>query len=124
MSDIGLYDSLYIQLRAYADKFDRGLIVLRSHSDILAERTRLELAVLLRELANKDTTNPAARFISVILGQELIESTGQGLSYFISLAQDLETRNPTSSDLHRLEQIATVLDQECTNAVARMRGQI
>ncbi len=124
MSNNGLYNSLYIQLRRIADKFDYSLIILHSHSDELAENTRFELAELLRELANKDTTSPATRFISVILSQELSSSTGQGLSSCVSLAQVLETRHPTATELYQLEQISTVLDQECSSTLERMRGQI
>lgn len=123
MSDTGLYGSLYEQLRSYADKLDCGLIALRSHSNEVAQNARYELAALLREIASKESTKPAAHFIAIILNQELATVSGQGLALCATLARALEARSPSPAELSELEQIATLLDQECSSTLARMRGQ-
>jgi len=122
MSDIGLYSSLYEQLRTYADRFDRGLIMLRSHSGEAAQRARRELAALLGEIADSESTSPAARFVAIVVNQELASASGQGLAVCVSLARALDIRCPTPSELGQLERIAAVVDQECSSTLARMRG--
>ncbi len=122
MSDTGLYSSLYEQLRIYADKFDYSIISLNSESEGSRAQARRELAKLLTEIADKGSTNPAARFIATILNQELAAISGQGISICTTLAQALQSGHQTPTEMSKLEQIATVIDKECSNTLARMRG--
>lgn len=122
MSDTGLYSSLYEQLRIFADKFDYSIISLNSDSEESRTKARRELAKLLTEIADKGSTNPATRFIATILNQELAAITGYGINICSTLAQSLQSGYPTPTDMSKLEQIATVIDKECSNSLARMRG--
>ncbi len=123
MSDIGLYGSVYEQLRTYTDRLDRALIALRNPQTEVAQKARLEIAGLLHEITDKDSTNPATRFVAVLLKQELPAVSGQGLSLCNSLAKVLEQRAPNQIELNQLEQIAIALDKECSSTLARIKGR-
>ena len=123
MSDTGLYGSVYEQLRTYADRLDRALIAMRNPQNDVAPKARLEIAGLLREITDKNSTNPATRFVAVILKQELPAVSGQGLSLCDSLANVLEQRAPNQVELNHLEQIAIALDKECSSTLARIKGK-
>ena len=123
MSDIGLQGSIYEQLRSYADRLDHALIQLRSEEPKAAKSGREHAAQLLRELTDKDTLNPTARLVSLILKQELPSQTGRGLDLCDALAQTLEQRLPDSTEFRHLEQIAMTLDIECTTTLARIHGR-
>ena len=123
MSDTGLYGSLYEQLRAYADRFDWGLIALRSQPRETTLKTRQELAALLNDIAKQESPDPATRFIGIILNRELASSSGHGLAACAALAQALAERPPSEVEMGQLEKISFVLDEECTATVARMRGR-
>jgi len=123
MSDTGLYGSVYEQLRTYADRLDRGLIALRNPQSDVSQTARLEMAGLLREITDRTSTNPAARFVALILKQDLPAISGQGLSLCDSLANILEQRTPHPTELNQLEQIAITLDKECANTLARINGK-
>ena len=123
MSDIGLQGSIYEQLRSYADRLDHALIQLRSEEPKAVKSGREHAAQLLRELTDKDTLNPTARLVSLILKQELPSQTGRGLDLCDALAQTLEQRLPDSTEFRHLEQIAMTLDIECTTTLARIHGR-
>ncbi|MBI4583219.1 MAG: hypothetical protein HY717_04270 [Planctomycetes bacterium] len=123
MSDTGLYGSVYEQLRTYADSLDRALIGLRNRNDDVAHKARLAIVTLLREITNKNSTNPATRFVAVILKQELPAVSGQGLSLCDSLANMLEQHPPSETELQQLEQVAIALDKECSSTLARIKGK-
>jgi hypothetical protein len=123
MSDAGLYGTVYEQLRTYADQLDQALIALRNPATDVARQARLDLAGLLRALADRTSTNPATRFVAVILRQELPVMAGQGLTLCESLASALEHHTPTPAELSHLEQIAIALDRECATSLARINGR-
>lgn len=123
MSEIGLHGSIYEQLRSYADKLDRALIALRNPQAEIAQRARQEIAVLLREITDKDSTDPAARLVTAILKQGLPAVAGQGLTLCDSLAKALEQRPPSPAELNQLEQVALTLDKECSSTLARIKGK-
>lgn len=123
MSDIGLYGSIYEQLRSYADKLDHALIQLRNPEPAIAQKAREEIVGLLKEITNKDSTDPTSRLVSAILKQGLPTVTGQGLSICMSLIKSLEQRPPTTLELSQLELIALTLDKECSSTLARIKGK-
>lgn len=124
MSDAGLYGSIYEQLRRYADRFDRALVRLKSHDNRVAATARRELVDLLRDVTKTDTEKPSARLLAIILRQELSRVYGEGLGVCESLAASLDRGMPSEDDLTRLEQIASTVDRECSDAMARLRGRI
>jgi hypothetical protein len=123
MSDTGLHSSIYEQLRSYADGLDRALVALRDSQAGTAQQARREIVALLRELTDKDTTDPAARLVTAILKQGLPSVTGQGLALCDALARTLEQRAPNTPELNQLEQIALTLDKECSSTLARIKGK-
>jgi|SRR6266567_4131907 len=123
MSDTGLHGSIYEQLRSYADGLDRALVALRDSQLDAAQQARHEIVALLRELTNKDTTDPAARLVTAILKQGLPSVAGQGLALCDALAKALEQRPPSPAELNQLEQVALTLDKECSSTLARIKGK-
>lgn len=123
MSDTGLYGSVYEQLRTYADRLDRSLIGLRNSDGEAAHKARHEIITVLREISDKNSTNPAARFVALVLRQDLPDTAGQGLSLCQTLAMNLEQRPPSGDDLDKLERIAITLDKECSSTLARIKGK-
>jgi len=123
MSDVGLYGSIYEQLRFYADTLDRALVALRNPRVDLAQGARREIATLLREIVDKESTDPAARLVTAILKQGLPAVAGQGLTLCESLAATLEQRPPSPAELSQLEQVALTLDKECSSTLARIKGK-
>ena len=123
MTDTGLYGSVYEHLRTYADRLDRSLIGLRNPDSNIVKHARMEIARLLREVIDGNSTNPATRFVSIILKQDLPPVTGKGLPLCESLANTLERRLPDSDELYQLEKIAIILDKECASTLARMKGR-
>ena len=71
MSELGLYGSLYMGLRYYADKFDNALINLRNPKKNISEQARQEIAEILAEITNRGSHKPTTRFIAIILKQEI-----------------------------------------------------
>lgn len=123
MSDTGLFGSVYEQLRVYADRLDCSLISLRNPQVGVANKARIDIANLLREITDRTSTNPTTRFVAVILKQELPAISGQGLSLCSSLAKIIEQRPPNAIELEQLEHIALALDKECSNTLARIKGK-
>lgn len=123
MSDIGLHESVYEQLRFYADHLDKSLIALRSPRPEVAEKARGEIVSLLKEITNKDSMNPTSRLVTAILKHSLPEIAGQGLSLCVSLKKTLEQRPPNLLEMNQLEMIALTLDKECSSTLARITGK-
>ncbi len=123
MSDVGLYGSIYEQLRSYADRLDRALIALRHPQADIAAEAREDILVILREITNRDSADPAARLVTAILKQGLPAVAGQGLALCEALARTLEQRPPNVAELSQLEQIALTLDKECSKTLARIKGK-
>ncbi len=123
MSDTGLYGSIYEQLRSYADRLDRSLIALRNPAAEIAESARQDIVVLLYEITDHDSVDPAARLVTSILKQGLPVVAGQGLALCVALTKALEQRPPNATELGQLEQIALTLDKECSHTLARIKGR-
>jgi hypothetical protein len=123
MSDTGLYGSIYQQLRHYADKLDRALVRIRSTDTKITEAARKEIALLLRELCQKDTSDPSAQLVSLLLKQQTTSGYGKDASICESLADILDKRMPNQSEISKLQDIATAIDRECSDAMARLRGR-
>jgi len=123
MSDIGLYGSIYEQLRFYADALDRALVALRNPQPEISQSARREIVNLLREVINKESTDPAARLVTAILKQGLPAIAGQGLTLCESLAATLQQRPPSQAELSQLEHVALTLDKECSSTLARIKGK-
>jgi hypothetical protein len=121
MSNIGLYGTMYDQLRSYADKLDRAMVALRD--DRTAEEARQEIAALLSEITERSVNNPAARFVYISLRKDLPKKAGQALAHYETLARVLVQRPPNVQELDQLEQLAQTLDQECSTTLARIKGK-
>lgn len=122
MSDIGLDETVYEQLRLYAEKLDRNLVGLKSSDEQRVRDARNEVVDLLKEIVNARSTNPSARIVALILDRELRTSTVGGERGFESVALSIESRAPTREDLDWLERIAVLLDRECSHTFERIKG--
>jgi hypothetical protein len=116
MSDIGLYGSIYEQLRNTADHIDRALVNLRSPTT--ADRARSDLADLLAKITDTQSTDPEVRFLAVILKQE-----PPGLPAITALTKALRQRAPSKAEVLQLEQLALSIDKECASTLARIKGR-
>ena len=123
MSNVGLDGGIYEQLRSYADTLDRALVALRDSEASASSRAQHQIAALLRELTNSETSDPASRLVTAILKERLPLVAGQGLALCEALAKALEQRPPTSAELDQLEQVALSLDKECSSTLARIKGK-
>jgi hypothetical protein len=123
MSDIGLYGSIYDQLRAYADRLDHALIALRSPEAHIIGKARIEIVDIFREISDEDSTNPATRLVTAILKHGLPSVSGEGIMLCKSLSEALQQRQPNSTELSQLEKVALILDKECSNTLARIKGK-
>ena len=124
MSDLGLYASLYEQLRNYADQIDHALVNIRSEDKQLNEKARKQLAGLLKEINEEDTTRPAAKLVAFILREELPQFFGKKRAVWETLSKALEKGNPDKDQYCKLEQIASVIDRECISTRMRMEGRL
>lgn len=124
MSDMGLNASLYQQLRSYADRLDRAIALLRGNDIPSARQASVEIAALLREMSQNSQQNPHARIVWMILKRELPRTMAEGVGVIPGLLAALETGKPGQADIGKLEQIALVIDRECADAGARMRGRL
>lgn len=123
MSDTGLFGSIYQQLRHYADRLDRALVEIRSTDEQIKESARKELAGVLRKLCQKDSQDPSARLVTLVLIQHASPIYGKDTTTCESLADILDKRMPNKVELSKLQEIAAAIDRECSDTMARLRGR-
>jgi len=123
MSDVGICGSIYDQLRAYADRLDNALIDLRSPEDHITRKARQEISDIFREISDEDSTTPATILVTAILKHGLPSVSGEGITLCKSLSEILQRRQPNSTELSQLEKVALILDKECSNTLARIKGK-
>jgi len=123
MSDMGLYASIYEQLRVYADRFDCALVKLNSQDGTTADRARKDLAETLREICSAHADKPGAHLVAMVVRQELAGKHADFENVCKSLANALESDVPRDEVIQQLENIASAIDKECLNAGVRMRGR-
>jgi len=124
MSDMGLNASLYQQLRSYADRLDRAIALLRSSDPASVKSASADIASMLRDMSQSNQRNPHARIVWMILKRELPRATSEGVGMVPALLASLEKGKADPDDIKRLEQIALIIDRECADAGARMRGHL
>jgi hypothetical protein len=122
MSEIGLDETVYAQLRLYAERLDRDLVGLKSSDEKKVREARNEVVNLLKEIMSARSSNPSARIVALILDRGLRTSTGRRDKEFESMAHTIEMRAPTREDLDWLERIAVLLDRECSHTFERIKG--
>jgi hypothetical protein len=123
MSDMGLYASIYEQLRVYADRFDCALVKLNSQNKTTADKARKDLAETLREICSAHADKPGPHLVAIVVRQELSGKLANFEDICKSLADALDSNVPKDEDIEQLENIASAIDKECLNAGARMRGR-
>jgi hypothetical protein len=123
MSEIGLEETVYEQLRLYADRLDRNLVGLKSADEERIREARNEVVTLLKEIMSARSSNPSARIVALILDRGLRASTGRRDTEFELMAQSIEMRAPTREDLEWLERIAVLIDRECSHTFERIKSR-
>lgn len=121
MSDIGLFGSVYEQLREYSDKLDALLLQIRSDKEPVRAEARKQLSVLLRVVGDANNKSPAVQIVRAVLRRELAVSRPDALCS--TLASALETREPSQKEIEDLDRIALAVDSERQTTMARMRGR-
>ncbi len=121
MSDVGLYGSMYGQLRNYADRIDKMIVGLKNPDTRISAAASKNLAGLLREILDVNTLNPKALLVQKVLERELSEFNGAGSAGAIVTA--LERCQIGEYEMAAIERIAMILDDECADTLARMRGR-
>lgn len=124
MSDLGLFGSIYEQLREYSDQFNNSLLTIRRHEGTQRAEARLRLARLLRSVTDKQNSSPSAHIVRMVLQRELPRTFGQPVSICDTLADALEQRDPLPQELESLDKIAMAVNTECYSTMERMRGKI
>jgi len=122
MSDTGLNASIYEQLRGYADRFDCALVKLHSRDRSAASKACEDLAALLKELSST-SESAGSRLVGTVLRKELANRLGDLDKTFAALVTTLDQSALSGEQIAQLEDIASVIDRECLNAGARMRGR-
>ncbi len=124
MSDLGLFGSVYDQLRSYSDRIDRLLITIASPGARERSGAEAELAELLRRFAQPETetSSHALRLVTHVLRQEF--SSSDYPNGFTTLAEELEKGVLDDNGTLVLERIAATLDRKCSEMRSRMREGI
>ena len=123
MSDIGLFGSVYEQLREYSDLLDSLLIEIQSTAEPKRIEARQRLAALLRTVADVNNKSPSAQVVRVVLRRELTSTLGRPDILCTALASALEKHAPSKQEVDQLEKIATAVESERQITIARMRGR-
>lgn len=121
MSDVGLYGSMYGQLRNYADQIDKMIVDLKNPDAGVASAASKKMAGLLREILDVNTLNPKALLVQNVLERELPEFNNAGSALAILTA--LEQYKIGEYEMATVEKIAMTLDNKCADALARLRGR-
>jgi hypothetical protein len=117
MSDTTLYSSLYQQISQYAELIDETLIAFVSkRRDVKLEK---RLGDMLIELANPNEGHLAPRMIS----QMILDEDAIGSNELEAAGKSLQDGNIDEITKGVIEQVARLLEQERTKAMARMRGE-
>lgn len=120
MSDMGLHGSIYSQLRTYSDKIDGLVVSVRSPNSSNRQSAQKELATLLKQLSAPEHETNAIRLVRYVLQDEF--GIGNYEKTLFDMAESLERGELNENNLERLERMASVLDRECSQTLARMRG--
>jgi len=121
MSDVGLYGSMYGQLRNYADRIDRLIVELKNPDAGVAAAAGKNLAAVLRDILDVNTLNPKALLVQKVLERELSEFNG--VRSVEAIASALEQSQVGEYEMAAIEKMAMILDEECADTLARMRGR-
>ncbi len=121
MSDVGLYGSMYGQLRNYADQIDKMIVALKHPDAGVASAAGKKLAGLLHEILDVNTLNPKALLVQKVLERELPEFNGIGS--ITAVLTTLEQHRIGEYEMAAIEKIAMILDNKCADTLARMRGR-
>lgn len=123
MSDIGLFGSIYEQLREYSDQLDILLLQVQNAEDSQKIRARKKLASLLRTLSDSDNKSPSVQIVRMVLKRELSKTFGNPEVLCKKLADALELRQPSIQELDQLDKMAIAVDSERKLTMDRMRGR-
>ncbi len=123
MSDIGLFGSVYEQIREYSDQLDTLLLDVHGAEEPQSAYARQRLAILLRTVADARNKSPSVQVVRMVLRRELTNTLGRPDNLCNSLAAVLEQRQPSKQELDQLDKIAIALDTERQTTMARMRGR-
>jgi len=118
MSNTSVYSGIYARLRDFAELLDDVLIDLKAEEGPTREDRRQKLGELFVAMDDESKMDLTAQLLQMILQEKLAEDTKD----LQELGKALMVSSTTPQMIERLEEIATVLEQERAGTFAKMRG--
>lgn len=118
MSDIGVHSNVYQRVRDYGQLIDEVLINLRSKPSVIADVSRRRLGELLAGLTATPPPNLQTAWLGMLIGGT--DSTARADWAIVGRA--LLSATVDSGVIDKLEELARLLEERRTDALAKMRG--
>ena len=123
MSDFALNVNSYDLIKKYSILIDEFLLDFKSKQKSIYEEKLKTIVEFLIKLSDEKNTEISIKLISSILNRNLDWNT-DNYKAFKDLSEKLNRNNQISSiEINKLEDIAVILDRECTSALSRIRGK-
>lgn len=123
MSDIGLNSNIYRISNKYLDRINKFLVELNFNPDQIAEEHVNSIHTLLKQLADKQTTDFQIQMIFIVMDKYLKARNCNTEEVLLKLLRHFEEktyRQPNAIEM--LEMLAAALDKECDHAFSRIQG--
>ncbi|MFB3779528.1 MAG: hypothetical protein ACE141_18055 [Bryobacteraceae bacterium] len=118
MSDIGVHSNVYQRVRDYGELIDQVLLGLRSKGSSPADVSRRTLGELLVGIAAVPPSDLQAAWLGMLIGGDVGARAG-----WARIGRALLSSDPAEPEvLDQLEELARKLEDQRTEALAKMRG--
>src|SRR6266516_2869691 len=118
MSEIGVHSSVYQRVRDYGQLVDDVLLGLRSGTSSLGDPSRRKLGELLVGLSAPSPPNLPTAWLRMLIGGADVRAPGE----WATVGRALLSGSDEAGVIERLEQLARRLEEQRTEALAKMRG--
>lgn len=118
MSDIGVHSSVYQRVRDYGQLVDDVLLSLRSGTSSPSDASRRRLGELLVGLGAPSPPNLPTAWLGMLIGGADVRARAE----WATVGRALLSGSEDAHVIERLEQLARRLEEQRTEALAKMRG--
>ena len=118
MSDIGVHSSVYQRVRDYGQLVDDVLLGLRSGTTSHSHPSRRKLGELLVGLGAPSPPNLATAWLGMLIGGADVRARAE----WAAIGRALLSGTDDARVIDRLEQLARRLEEQRTEALAKMGG--
>jgi hypothetical protein len=118
MSDIGVHSSVYQRVRDYGQLIDDVLLGLRSGASSPNDPSRRKLGELLVGLGAPSPPNLPTAWLGMLIGGADVRARAE----WAAVGRALQSGRDDAHVMERLEQLARRLEEQRTEALAKMRG--